>query len=176
MIVRDAQALANIRQYIRFNPQNDAAVAQGGEPRHLGNRALLERPKLGFLASRGGGTLHGKLPMKPDEVVLSGFLSPMERAVFRATLTSHRPVIWVKPWAPEEGTDAPEIQAALAEGRLLILSPFADHEAPSAQRAAWCNEYVMHRCDRLVLGHLKSGGMLECLLSDAPPELDIRLL
>lgn len=114
--------------------------------------------------------------MKPDEAVISGFLSPMERAVFRAALASHRPVIWVKPWALEEGTDAPEIQSALTEGRLLILSPFADHAAPSAQRAAWCNEYVMHRCDRLVLGHLKSGGMLECLLSDAPPELDVRLL
>ena len=81
--MRDAQALANIRQYIRLNPQNYAAVVQGGEPRHLGNRALFERPKVGFLASRG---------------------------------------------------------------------------------------------DRLVLGHLKSGGMLECLLSDAPPKLDVRLL
>jgi REP element-mobilizing transposase RayT len=169
VIVRSAKALANIRQYIPVQPAERRGRRTSGEPRHLGNHALLERPKLGFLASRGGGTLHGKLPMKPDEVVLSGFLSPMERAVCRATLTSHRPVIWVKPWAPEEGTDAPEIQAALAEGRLLILSPFADHEAPSARRAAWCNEYVMRHCNRLVLGHLTSGGMLECLLSDAPP-------
>ena len=59
VIVRDTQALANIRQYIRLNPQNDAVVVQGDETRHLGNRALLERSKLGFLASRGGTVLHG---------------------------------------------------------------------------------------------------------------------
>lgn len=34
----------------------------------------------------------------------------------------------------------------------------------------------MHHCDKLVLGHLNPGGMLECLLSDAPPDLEIACL
>jgi hypothetical protein len=62
----------------------------GGEAKYLGNTALLDLPKVGFLASRGQDALHGKLPLKPGEAILSGFLSPMERAVFRAGGMSNR--------------------------------------------------------------------------------------
>jgi hypothetical protein len=98
----------------------------------------------------------------------------MERAVFKAGLARRTPLIWVKPWALEEGTDARDVRDALDEGRLLILSPFADAlDAPSVRRAAWCNEYVLAHCDRLVVGHLTSGGMLSCILSEADPDLEI---
>lgn len=60
VIVRDEQALANIRRYIRNNPQNYAAVMQGGVPRLLGNTALMKLPKVGFLASRGAEGLGTK--------------------------------------------------------------------------------------------------------------------
>ncbi len=169
IIIHDEAALQNIRNYIRFNPQNYDAVMNCGEPRTLGNRTLLDGPKLGFLASRGEAEAHGHLPLKTGEAIISGFLSPMERAVFKAGLTHGRPLIWVKPWSLEAGTNTPTIRRALDENRLLILSPFDQAlEAPSARRAAWCNEYVMHHCEKLVIGHLKPGGMLECLLSDAP--------
>lgn len=174
IIIRDEAALQNIRAYIRFNPQNYEAVMNCGEPAFLGNRALLDGPKLGFLASRGETAPHGHLPLKPGEAIISGFLSPMERAVFEAGLAHGKPLIWVKPWALEDGADSPAIRRALDEGRLLILSPFAKAiEAPSVRRAAWCNEYVMRHCDKLVIGHLKPGGMLECLLSDAPLDLAV---
>lgn len=39
--------------------------------------------------------------------------------------------------------------------------------------AAWCNEYVLTHCDRMVVGHLNPGGMLACILSERPPELEI---
>ena len=54
VIVRDEKALANIRHYIRYNPQNYDAVMNVGEPRFVENKALMDGPKLGFLASRGG--------------------------------------------------------------------------------------------------------------------------
>ena len=177
MIVRDDEALANIRRYIRNNPQNYEAVMNCGEPRLLGNAALLELPKIGFLASRGEAALHGALPLKPGEVIMSGFLSPMERAVFKAGLANRKPMIWVKPWALEEGIDAPAIRTALQEERLLIISPFEEQvDAPSVRRAAWCNQYVLAHCTHMVIGHLNLSGMLACILSEAPPDLAITYL
>jgi REP element-mobilizing transposase RayT len=177
VIIRDEKALAAIRNYIRYNPQNYAAVMNVGEPQWVGNRELLELPKTGFLASRGADVPHGRLPMKPGEAVISGFLSPMERAVFKAGLEQKRPLIWVKPWGLDEEGLVHQTRTALDEGRLLIVSPFADCvEAPSVRRAAWCNHYVLTHCDRMVVGHLNPGGMLACILSESDPELEILYL
>ena len=177
VIVHDAQALENIRNYIRFNPMNYHVVMNCGEPKHLGNRSLLALPAVGFLASRGEAALHGALPLKPGEVIMSGFLSPMERAVFKAGLANRKPMIWVKPWALEEGIDAPAIRTALQEERLLIISPFEEQvDAPSVRRAAWCNQYVLAHCTHMVIGHLNLSGMLACILSEAPPDLAITYL
>ncbi len=177
VIVRDDLALARIRAYIRDNPSNAHAVLQSGPPRLLGNPALLQRPRLGFLASRGDSTPHGKLSMQPGEAILSGFLSPMERAVFRAGLAARRPMIWVKSFGLTQGGDSAAIQTAIAEDRLLILSPFDDTiDEPSARRAVWVNHYVIANSTRLVVGHLNPDGMLACLLCETPPDLEIQYL
>jgi hypothetical protein len=174
IIVRDDEALANIRRYIRNNPQNYEMVMQCGEPRLLGNAKLLELPKMGFLASRGEANPHGNLPIKPGEVIISGFLSPMERAVFKAGLAQKRPLIWVVPFGAGLMHQTRTIQEAIDTGRLLLISPFPDSiEAPSVRRAAWCNEYVLTHCDRMVVGHLNPSGMLACILSESPPGLEI---
>ena len=173
VIVRDEKALTNIRTYIRFNPQNYDAVMKVGEPHYLGNQKLLDLPKVGFLASRGAGVPQGRLPIKASEVVMSGFLSPMEQAVFKAGLERGRSMIWVKPWGLMHKPLSHQARA-LDEGRLLIVSPFEDQvEAPSVRRAAWCNQYVLDRCDRMVIGHLNPGGMLACILSELDPEKEI---
>jgi REP element-mobilizing transposase RayT len=177
VIVRDEKALENIRNYIRFNPMNYHVVMNGGEPKYLGNRALLELPNVGFLASRGEAALHGNFPLKSGEVIMSGFLSPMERALFKAGLANRKPMIWVKPWALEEGIDYPPISTATKEGRLLIISPFADQvDTPSVRRAAWCNQYVLAHSNRMVIGHLNPSGMLACILTEAPPDLEVAYL
>ncbi len=174
VIIQDEKALANIRHYIRFNPQNYDAVMNVGEPQRVGNEKLLELPKTGFLASRGSDALHGRLPVKPGGVIISGFLSPMERAVFKSGLERKIPLIWVKPWGVKEADFPAPARRALDEGRLLMVSPFADEvEAPSLRRAAWCNQYVLTHCDRMVVGHLNPGGMLACILSESDPEMEI---
>ncbi len=171
---RDDAARANIRRYIRDNPENYAVVAQGVEPICLGNKALLNMPKVGFLASRGEASLHGSLPLKSGEAVMSGFLSPMERAVFRAGLTHKRPMIWVVPAGLDILQGNTACRVAIEEGRLLLLSPFETAvEAPSARRAAWCNQYVLEHCDRAVVGHLNTDGMLACILHEADPDKQI---
>jgi hypothetical protein len=175
VIIQDEKALAGIRNYIRFNPQNYNVWINVGEPQRVGNEKLLELPKVGFLSSRGADEVHGRLPVKSGEAIISGFLSPMERAVFKAGLKHKLPLIWIKPWGlePKEGL-IPQARAALDEGRLLIVSPFAEGvEAPSVRRAAWCNQYVLEHCDRMVVGHLNPGGMLACVLSESDPEMEI---
>ncbi len=171
---RDEAARSNIRRYIRQNPENYDAVMNGGEPKFLGDKALLDLPTLGFLASRGQSVLHGTLPLKQGEAIVSGFLSPMERAVFRAGLARKRPMIWVLPHGLAAFRSGTACRAAIEEGRLLVLSPFDPAlDAPNARRAAWCNQYVLARCDRLVVGHLNPDGMLACILAEADPEKEI---
>ena len=177
VIVRDERALAGIREYIRENPQHYAAVMSPGEPRWVGNRGLLDGPKMGFVASRGAGGLPGGLSLKSGEAILSGFLSPMEREVFKNGLARRWPLIWVNTWGLEDGAGSAPVRRALEEGHLLALSPFADDvDVPNVRRAAWCNQYVLAHCDRLVVGHLKPGGLLVCALSEVNPEKEILFL
>ncbi len=177
VIVRDDQALAAIRRYIRFNPQNYDVVMNVAEPRFLGNKGILELPKLGFLASRGVAAPHGRLPLNAGEAIISGFLSPMERSVFKAGLELRKPMIWVKPWGLDEATHDLSVRRAIDQGCLLVVSPFADTlEAPNMRRAAWCNQYVLSHCNRLVIGQLNPGGMLACILSEADPDMDLVFL
>lgn len=171
---RDDAARANIRRYIRDNPLNYDAVMNCGEPQFLGNKALLNMPKVGFLASRGQDQLHGILPIKPGEGLMSGFLSPMERAVFRAALNYKRHMIWVLPTGLDAIDGNTACRVAIEEGRLLVLSPFDPAlDAPSARRAVWCNQYVLAHCVRAVIGHLNPDGMLACILHEATPEKEI---
>lgn len=174
---RDEAARTNIRRYIRDNPLNYDAVMNCGEPRYLGNKALLEMPKMGFLASRGHNAPHGNLPIKPGEAIISGFLSPMERAVFGAGLAHKRPMIWVLPAGLDAIHRLTACRESIEEGRLLVLSPFDTAlEAPSARRAVWCNQYVLAHCERVVVGHLNPDGMLACILHEADPEKEVTRL
>jgi REP element-mobilizing transposase RayT len=174
VIVRDERARAAIRAYIRDNPKNYQAVMQGGEPRYLGEQSLLSRPKVGFLASRGLVSPHGELGLKAGEVILSGFLSPMERALFRSGLLHRKPMIWVKPWGLADSLAEPSVRRAVDEGRLLVVSPFDDTaNVPAVRRAVWCNQYVLAHSDRVVIGHLNPDGMLACILSESAPDTEL---
>lgn len=177
VIVRDERALENIRRYIRENPANAPEVVTATEPRYWGDQRLLKRPKLGFLASRGEKSPHGVLPIRAGEVILSGFLSPMERALFRAGLRDGKAMIWVKPWGLNAEKESPQVREAVEAGTLLVMSPFDEKvDAPAARRAAWCNQFVMERSQRIVIGHLNPAGMLACVLSELDPEKEVTLL
>jgi hypothetical protein len=110
------------------------------------------------------------MPLPKGHAVVSTFLSPMERRLYRALCGRGVPAVRVlAQGACRGGTSFPP--------NVVAISPFPDAiTAPSARRAAWCNEWVMRNCVRLVLGFVREGGMLDCLLSDAPPGLPVARL
>ena len=202
-IVHNAADLDRIRAYIRDNPANDD-VLRFGEPRFMaGNRALLALPKTAFLASRVRATgwsptgwsptgwspptdtspterATGRSPLRqfpsPPACIISGFLSPLERAVFDAGLAAAIPMIWVLACGLP-GTFTSRIQDAIDAGRLLVITPFDPAvRAISARRATWCSQYVLHAADTVVIGHLAPDGMLACLLTDFPEDRPIHVL
>ena len=170
-IVRsDAAELQRIREYIRDNPAN-ANLLRFGALRFHGNRALLELRKTAFLASRPcrGAPAWAPNSIAQAQCVISGFLSPLERAVERACRSRGIPTIHVL--ACGRITDAP-----LDHGELLVTPFDPDVANVNAERAAWCNQYVLEHADEIVIGHLNPDGMLAFLLADLPRDTPIRIL
>jgi len=188
-IVRNDADLARIRAYIRDNPAN-ADVLRFGEPRFMiGNRDLLAIPKTAYLASRrrtgepmcspspAHEPTHSPLAVfpSPPECVISGFLSPMERDVFNACLANGTPMIHVLACGLPK-TFPPRVQHALDAGRLLMMTPFDETVTRiNAVRAAWCNQYLLHAANAVVIGALNPDGMLACLLTDMPADKPIQM-
>lgn len=184
IIVRDARALDNIRCYIRDNPTHWNTLCYG-EPRFsAGNRALLDLPMTAFLASRASESKGERFftPVAPASwperpaCVISGFLSPMERAVFDACLADGTPMIWMLAHGLPERWPT-RIKQNLDAGRLLIMTPFdASVTGFSAARAAWCNQYALHLAGNAVIGHLAPDGLLACLLADLRRDIPVLYL
>ncbi|MFA5205203.1 MAG: hypothetical protein WC708_12450 [Lentisphaeria bacterium] len=119
----------------------------------------------------------GRSPLRqfpsPPACIISGFLSPLERAVFDEGLVAAIPMVWVLACGLP-GTFPPRLQGAIDAGRLLVITPFAPAVAAvSTQRAAWCSQYVLHAAATVVIGHLAPDGMLACLLADLPEDRPI---
>lgn len=193
IIVRDQRALNNIRAYIRNNPAH-WNVRRYGEPRFFaGNRALLDMPMTAFLASRTSGRDAGatnqhtadgtgerffaptQWPTRP-QCVVSGFLSPMERAVFDACMRHAIPMVKILARGlPDRFSE--HVQRAVDDGRLLLVSPFDPTvDRFSAARASWCNQYALHLATGVVVGQLAPDGMLACLLADLPLDRHVHFL
>lgn len=188
IIIRDARALANIRRYIRENPARWGALNAQNMSRLVfaGNPALLDLPMTAFLASRDTGERsfapairrHGRNIFRPFDpaCVVSGFLSPMERAVFDVCLADEIPVVWIM------ASDLPKhfpprIQSAMDRGLLLAMTSYPEQvEGFSAARASWCNQHALFLATRAVIGALSPGGMLDCLLADLPRDIPIQHL
>ena len=114
-------------------------------------------------------------PTRPA-CVISGFLSPMERLVFDACLADGTPMIQVLARGLPQ-TFPPRVRRALDAGLLLVISPFAeDVNRVNAVRAAWCNQYLLHAADAVVIGYLNPDGMLACLLADMPDNKPVEVL
>lgn len=94
---------------------------------YTGNLSLLERPKVAFFASRVvPQVIHdqalewAKQCCDTDRVVISGFHSPLENAVFHLLLEARHPIIWGLGRRLYHRYP-PEVELALAENRIMIL-------------------------------------------------------
>ncbi len=143
-LITNKQQLDNIRRYVEQNPARwDRDRFGPVTTYHLGNLELLR----------------GRL-VAP---VISTFTSPREREVMRECLAAKRPLVWVRPGGLPT-TIYGDLQAAIDEGRALLLSPVPEGTGVNKQRAIWCNRYVIDQATEITHGPISRGGMLETLL------------
>lgn len=146
----------------------------------VGDRRLLELPKVAFLCSR-------RVPASAvikcydwaidqrdaGRCVVGGFHSAIEKDVLHYLLKGTQPVIL----ALHRGI-GPRIKRAFSTeveaGRLLIISPFRlERRRGGGREAAIRNRLIISLAESVVVGHLDPGGSLEELIEscDRPVEV-----
>lgn len=137
----------------------------------LGNEMLLELEKTAFLCSR-------KIPAsavlkcydwavaqrEAGKCVISGFHSQIEKDVLHYLLKGHQPIILAMARGLKEKLE-PEIEKPLAQGRLLIITPFVKTiKRVTEQTAEIRNKMMIELADNITAGYASEGGKLETLL------------
>lgn len=137
----------------------------------LGNINLLKQPKTAFLCSR-------KVPAsvvlkcydwaieqrEKDNCVISGFHSQIEKDVLHYLLKGKQPIILALARGLKEKLE-PEFEKPLAEGRLLIITPFEKTvKRITKQTAAIRNKLMIDLADQITIGYANPSGQLEELL------------
>ena len=103
--------------------------------------------------------------------LISTFTSPQEREILRRALAKKRCIIHVCPQGiPTKQELTPEQLQALAENRLLLLSPQPSGSKLNKQVATWCNEYVLRHASEIWVGDITPNGMLDAMLSSLLPK------
>jgi predicted Rossmann fold nucleotide-binding protein DprA/Smf involved in DNA uptake len=139
----------------------------------LGDPAILHRPKIALFCS---AKCPGKLILDTYDlakhfrelgvIVISGFHSPMEEECLRILLRSPHPAIWclargMLKRIPSKPVDC---RAAVAEGRLLIVSPFKDTvRHVTAKTAMIRNRCAADMAVAVVVPHAAPGSKIEAL-------------
>ena len=188
-IVTSEQQLAAYRRYIRDNPKNWTRDRFGAVTQYsLGNLELLNGPRIAFVASHGfwASELKPKMVWRRTEVrrsdmggvavsvrgasapslpIISTFTSAQEREALRRALAKGRSVINVGPQGlPIESELSSELREALADGRILFISPQPTGSSLNKKVAAWCNEYVLRHADEIWVGNIAPNGMLATMM------------
>jgi len=135
----------------------------------LGNVCILKRKSVALFCSV---KCPGDLVLKTYDLarefrdtgvtVISGFHSPMEKECLRILLRGRQSLI-ICPARSLHGMRIPrEWRPALAQGRLLLLSPFPQrHRRVTARLAVLRNEFVAAVAGRVFVAHAAPGGKTE---------------
>jgi predicted Rossmann fold nucleotide-binding protein DprA/Smf involved in DNA uptake len=135
----------------------------------VGNRRLLRTPSVALLCSAdcpGHAILaaHDQAARWRDEgrCVVSGFHSPVEKNCLRILLRGRQPIIVCPARSLERMRLPADLKEPLAQGRLLLLSPFAstDRRVTTAL-ATQRNRLVAALADEIVFAYVKPGGHLD---------------
>lgn len=138
----------------------------------LGNESLLSLPKRAFVASQEFSAANltprrvfpSEVPTNPEMALISTFTSPQEREILRRALAKGRLIIHVCPQGIPSELSA-ELQQALAEDRLLFLSPQPPGSRLNKKVTTWCNEYVLRQASEIWVGDITPSGMLATMLT-----------
>ena len=158
--------------------QASIGVESNGPTMSAGDRALLNEPLLGLVASREcpGSVLLATLDLVPvwasaGRVIVSGFHSPLEQQVLRSLLRRQGRV--VKVLARGFGDlyvdcrPTLEEREPLASGRMLIISAFANSVARTTRATALArNRLVLALATDIVVPHVAAGSPLEALVAE----------
>lgn len=140
-----------------------------------GNPGILDSTRIGFFCSvRCPGDVIlktydlARMLRETDAAIIGGFQSPMEKECLDLLLRGSASVVV----CPARGLGLMRIpknwQEPLAEGRLMILSFFADRiRRPTAAIAAQRNAYIAAFADHILVAHAEKGGKTEALCKDA---------
>ena len=147
-----------------------------GHVQPTGNTSILDHPKLALFCSV---KCPGKLILDTYDLVqhfreegitvISGFHSPMEQECLRILLRSKHPVIWCLARGMLKRIPAKPVdcRTAVAEGRLVIVSPFPDKvRHVTAKTAMIRNRIVADMAAAVVVAHAAPGSKMETLCRD----------
>jgi predicted Rossmann fold nucleotide-binding protein DprA/Smf involved in DNA uptake len=162
------------------SPHFPAALKNGGPALSypcisaIGNLKILETQLLGFFcATRCPGnvivhTYDLARAMRDSAIpVIGGFHSPMEKECLEILLRGTQPLV-ICPARSIEQMRLPAMwRMPLAEGRLLILSPFpASHQRPTTALAEQRNRFVAALADEIFVAHAGAGSRIARLCVD----------
>lgn len=170
---RSAYSVSDVGGGAGGPPVKEAGQRPAPLVRTLGDTAILDRPKVALLCSaKCPGKLIldtydlAKLFRETGVTVVSGFHSPMEEECLRILLRSPHPVVWclargILKRIPSKPVDR---RAAVAEGRLLIVSAFKDTvRHVTAETATTRNRLVADLAAVVVVPHAAPGSKIEAL-------------
>ena len=101
---------------------------------------------------------------KNGTCVICGNHSQIEKDVFEILLKGNQPLILVLARGMKKRWE-PEIRKAIAENRLMVISPFSEKDKRvTRDKAAIRNKLIIELADHIVVGYVSEGGQLEQLL------------
>ena len=139
------------------------------KPKMVWRRTEVRRADMGggevCHVDMGGAAVSVRGASAPSLPIISTFPSAQEREALRRALAKGRSVIKVVPQGlPLESELSSELREALADGRILFISPQPTGSSLNKKVAAWCNEYVLRHADEIWVGDIAPNGMLATMI------------
>jgi len=144
----------------------------------IGNKDILKCSKTAFLCSR---SIPASAVLKcydwaitqreEGNCIISGFHSQLEKDVFHYLLKGNQPIIIALARGLKEQIES-ELIKPLAQGRILIISPFDKTvKRVTEQTAEIRNKMMIELADNITVGYASKGGKLESLLKTTEKEI-----
>jgi predicted Rossmann fold nucleotide-binding protein DprA/Smf involved in DNA uptake len=179
-------SLRTAKEIARKYGQRAIVFGQSGEPAALietlftlGNCEIFRQYKTAFLCSRKVPALivskcidWAISQCDEGKCVISGFHSTVEKEVLNRLLAGNQPIVMCLARGINRRLK-PELEQHLAEGRLLIITPFDEKVTRvSKATAAARNRLMVDVADQILVGYAEKGGILEKVFANAGKKLE----